>query len=258
MSDDTALRIGRVFYGLAVLGTGLQQLAIAEFVRIVPRLPHWIPAQPLLARLGGIVLVAIGVALLTGKLARLAASVLGLLLLAVLLFLYLPAIPTNPLAGFMYTNPLKVLSLIGGLMLLVPLLPSGPYSGGATLLARMRAVAPWLLAAFLVVCGIQHFWYLDFVQTLIPEYIPAPRLWAQFAGVCLLAGGIGILVPRVSRLAALLTGLMIFLWVPMLHVPRALADLSVPGETSAVFEALALSGVALLVAGSGLRRPASL
>jgi len=201
--------------------------------------------------------VAIGIAFLTGKLARLAASVLAALLLAILVFLYLPAIPANPLAGFMYTNPLKVLSLVGGLMLLVPLLPEGPYSGGATLLARTKAVAPWLLSAFLVVCGIQHFWYLDFVQTLIPDYTPAPRLWAQFAGVCLLAGGIGILVPRVLRLAALLTGLMIFLWVPMLHIPRALADLSVPGETSAVFEALALSGVALLVAGTRLRPSAS-
>jgi uncharacterized membrane protein len=258
MSDATANRIGRTFYGLAVLGTGLQQLAIAQFVRIVPRLPHWIPAQPLLARLGGILLVAIALALLTGKLARLAASILAVLLLAVLVFLYLPAIPTNPLAGFMYTNPLKVLSLVGGLMLLVPLLPQDPYSGGAKLLERMKPVAPWLLAAFLVVCGIQHFWYLDFVQTLIPDYIPSPRLWAQFAGVCLLAGGFGILFPPTSRLAALLSGLMIFLWVPMLHIPRALADLSVPGETSAVFEALALSGVALLVAGSRLRRTASL
>jgi uncharacterized membrane protein len=257
MTDATVGRIGRAFYGLAVLGTGLQQLAIAQFVRIVPRPPDWIPAQPLLARLGGILLVAIGLGLLTGKLARLSASVLALLLLAILVFLYLPAIPTNPLASFMYTNPLKVLSLVGGLMLLVPLLPKGPYSGGAKRLEQSRAVAPWLLAAFLVVCGIQHFWYLDFVQTLIPEYVPAARLWAQFAGVCLLAGGIGILVPQVSRLAALMTGLMIFLWVPMLHIPRALADLSVPGETSAVFEALALSSVALLVAGSGLRRPAS-
>ena len=257
MTDATANRIGRVFYGLAVLGTGLQQLAIGQFVRIVPRPPLWIPAQPVLARLGGVLLVAIGLALLSGKLARLAASVLAALLLAILLFLYVPAIPTNPLAGFMYTNPLKVLSLVGGLMLLVPLLPEDPYSGGAKRLERMKAVAPWLLAAFLVVCGIQHFWYLDFVQTLIPAYLPAPRLWAQFAGVCLLAGGIGILIPATARLAALLSGLMIFLWVPMLHIPRALADLSVPGETSAIFEALALSGVALLVAGSGLNRPAS-
>src|SRR4029450_2564598 len=166
MTNATASRIGRVFYGLAVLGTGLQQLAIGQFVRIVarpplslpsqrvlaplrraplallgtglhqralgqfvrivPRPPLWIPSQPVLARLGGVLLVAIGLALESGKLARVAASILAALLLAILLFLYLPAIPTNPLAGFMYTNPLKVLSLVGGLMLLVPLVPEDP------------------------------------------------------------------------------------------------------------------------------------
>jgi hypothetical protein len=46
---------------------------------------------------------------------------------------------------------------------------------------------------------------------------------------------------------------MVFLWVLMLHIPRALADPSVPGETSAIFEALALSGVALLVAARSAR-----
>jgi len=241
-------KLGRWFYGLAVAATGLQQLVIGQFVRIVPKLPDWIPAQPLLARLAGVLLIAIGIALLTGKLARLAASALAVILLAILLFLYVPPITTNPWAGFMYTNPLKVLALVGGLMLLVPLLPAGPFSGGATILERPKALASYFFAAFLVVCGIQHFWYLDFVQTLVPTYMPAPRLWAQFAGVCLLAGGIGILVPWTARLAALLSGLMIFLWVPMLHIPRALADLSVPGETSAIFEALSLSGVALLLA----------
>src|SRR5262245_17172072 len=107
-----------MFFGVAVLLTGLQQLVIGHFVRIVPKLPDGIPAQPLIARLAGALLIAIGIALLTGKLARLAASVLALLLLAILLLLYVPAIPTNPWAGFMYTNPLKVLALVGGLMVL--------------------------------------------------------------------------------------------------------------------------------------------
>ena len=240
--------LGRVFFAFGVIGSGLQQLAIGQLVRIVPKLPDWIPAQPALARLGGLLLVAIGVALLTGRRARVAASVLAALLLAILLLLYVPQIATNPLAGFVYTNPLKVLALVGGVMLLVPLLPQDAHSGAAALLERSRGIAPVLLAAFLVVCGIQHFWYLPFVTELVPAYLPARRFWAQFAGVCLMAGGIGGLVPRTARLADLLSGLMIFLWVLMLHIPRALADPSVPGETSAIFEALALSGVALLAA----------
>jgi uncharacterized membrane protein YphA (DoxX/SURF4 family) len=239
---------GRVFFGVAVAASGLQQLAIGQFVRLVPKLPDWVPGQPLLARLGGVLLVALGVLILTGRLARLAAAVLALLLLAILLLLYAPQIAANPWAGFVYTNPLKVLAFVGGLALMVSRLPDGAPSGGASLLERTSGLAPYLFAAFLVVCGIQHFWYLPFVTELVPSYLPARRFWAQFAGVALVAGGIGSIVPRTARLAGLMAGLMIFLWVPMLHIPRALADLSVPGETSAIFEALAMSGVALLVA----------
>jgi uncharacterized membrane protein YphA (DoxX/SURF4 family) len=246
-------KTGRVFFGVAVLLSGLQQLVIGQFVRIVPKLPDWVPAQPALARLAGLLLVALGAALLGGRLARLAASVLAFLLLAILVLLYVPQIATNPWTGFMYTNPLKVLALVGGLVLLVPFLPEGPLSKGASLLGRASALAPWLFAAFLVVCGIQHFIYLPFVTELVPSYLPARRFWGQFAGVCLLAGGVGCVLPLTARLAARLSALMIFLWVLMLHIPRALADLSVPGETSAIFEALAMSGVALLVAA---RRPA--
>jgi hypothetical protein len=41
---------------------------------------------------------------------------------------------------------------------------------------------------------------------------------------------------------------MIFLWVILLHIPRAAADLRNTNEMTAVFEALAFSGAAFLVA----------
>jgi len=46
---------------------------------------------------------------------------------------------------------------------------------------------------------------------------------------------------------------MIFLWVLMLHIPRALADLHNANETTAVFEALAFAGVSFLIVTSGRR-----
>ena len=43
---------------------------------------------------------------------------------------------------------------------------------------------------------------------------------------------------------------MIFLWVLLLHIPRALAGPNHANEAAGVFEALALSGVALVVSAS--------
>ena len=97
--------------------------------------------------------------------------------------------------------------------------------------------------------GIQHFLFTDFVMSLVPSWIPGARFWTEFAGVALIAGGLGLVVPRTARLSAALCGLMIFLWLVMLHVPRALAapEAFHRNEWTAVVEALAMSGIALLL-----------
>ena len=99
----------------------------------------------------------------------------------------------------------------------------------------------------------QHFVYHDFVAQLVPSWIPGPMLWTYFTGAALIAGGVGMLVAPTARLAATMSGVMILLWVPMVHVPRALAGPDHASETAGVFEALAVSGVAFMVAGTRAR-----
>lgn len=105
------------------------------------------------------------------------------------------------------------------------------------------------MGVFLVVCGVQHFVYVDFVVTLVPAWLPGLRFWAYFTGVALVAGGLGVNFPPTVRLAAALSGLMIFLWVLLLHIPRAAAGWPEAFETAGIFEALALSGTGFLLAG---------
>jgi uncharacterized membrane protein len=244
---DTA-RLGRLFFAIAVTAAGVQQILLGAFVRLVPKLPAWAPAPAWLARLAGVVLVAIGIALLTGRRARAAALTLAGLLVVCFAFLHVRDLATNPGAAFMWTNPLKDLAVLGGALILLPVLPAD----GTDALAGLRridrgvAIGIVLFGVFLTFCGIEHFLYADFVTQLVPAWIPGRRFWTYFTGVCLIGGGIGIVVPRTARLAALLTGVMVFLWVVLLHIPRALAVPFDPGESSGVFEALGLSGVAFV------------
>jgi uncharacterized membrane protein YphA (DoxX/SURF4 family) len=99
---------------------------------------------------------------------------------------------------------------------------------------------------------LQHFIYADFVATLVPAWIPGHYFWTYFAGIALIAGGAGLIIPQTARLAATLTGLMIFLWVVLLHIPRALAAVGpqIRNEWTAVFEALFFSGIAFVLAAS--------
>jgi uncharacterized membrane protein len=241
---------GRLFFAIAAIASGLQQLVRQDFVRLVPKSPSANPRAFLWAMASGALLLVAGLAIAADKKRRPGAIVLGALFLAVLL-LYLPSVLANPGAGFMWTNPSKTLALLGGAVLLA-FLPTNKDASAIDSnerpLGMARLVCTAFLGVFLVICGVQHFVYADFVDQLIPAWIPGHRFWTYFAGVALVAGGVGINVPMTRRLAAVLAGLMIFLWIPLLHIPRALTMRQDPGETSAIFEALAISGIAFLLA----------
>lgn len=256
---------GRIFFSIAVVAFGLLQLVMASFVRLVPPLPEWVPSHSSWARLTGVVLVVAGLALLgKGRMARWAAAVLGVMIFLDFLFLHLPLAATNPGAGFMWTNPAKALAMLGGIIFLAATLPvedadrsSARSSAIGRLFRRLMPLGPLLLSGFMILGGIQHFVYIDFVAKLVPAWVPEPRFWGYFTGVALIAGGVGILVPKTARLAATMSGIMIFLWVVLLHIPRALADLSNMGEASGVFEALAMSGIAFMLAARGRTTPSA-
>jgi hypothetical protein len=82
----------------------------------------------------------------------------------------------------------------------------------------------------------------------MPAWFPGNAIWwSQFAGVALFACGVGLFISRLAPLAGLLAGLMIFSWVWIVHLPRIHTSVS---DGIAIFEALAFSGIALVVAGA--------
>ena len=241
---------GRLFFAMALFASGLQQLIVGKFVRLVPALPAWLPASSLWAEIGGMILLVGGLMMAIGwRRRQVTLSVGGLLGLVFLL--YLPGVFANPGAGFMWTNPCKTLALLGGAILFAVAYPENERTGsaprGATLV-RLIPLGAFFLGIFLVVCGVQHFVYVDFVTQMVPAWMPAPRFWAYGTGVALIAGGVGVNLRPVGGLAAVLSGLMILLWVILLHIPRAFAHWPDAGETAGIFEALALSGTAFMLA----------
>jgi uncharacterized membrane protein len=233
---------GRICLGAGVVGLGLMQIVNAGFVRLVAWPPSWVPWQPVPAIITGVVMILLGGALVANRRTREAAWGLGGLLALVLLLL-VPGILANPGAGFVWTNPAKVLALLGGTLLL---------AGKPDRVGLGSAI---LLAAFLLLTGGQHFAYAGFVDTLVPAWIPpGQRFWTLFTAITLLAGGAGLLLPATRRMAGLLSGVMIFLWVLLLHVPRSV-EMKSAFELAGVFEALALGGVAWLVAATAPAHP---
>lgn len=247
--------VGRFFFAITMVAFGIQHLVYRNFItRVVPGLPAWIPGHTLLATLFGVFLILAGGAIIFGKAARPMALLLGAVILASFVLLYLPLVLPNPTNGGLWTRAGKALALAGGSFLVAGSLTrefrrqSGWMAG---IVKALEKFIPWAhlgLAAFLILGGVLHFIYVEFVETLVPVWIPGHRFWTYFSGVALIAGGLGIIIPRTRRLAATLTAIMIFIWVLLLHIPRALANLSDANETTAVFEALAMTGIAILIA----------
>lgn len=248
--------LGRAFFAIAIVAFGMQHVIHRDFVtRVVPWWPEWIPGRPLWALIVGALLLGTGMAILTGARTRIVATLLGWAILLSFVLLGLPLAAADVPLSSSWTKAGKALALSGGAFLVAQSVLAASKSAApesamlGPRLARVASLGPWFFGAFLTLCGIQHFIHVELVQLLVPSWIPGARFWTYFAGIALIAGGIGVTIQRTARLAGLLSSVMIFLWVPLVHIPRALAAATgSTNETTAVFEALAMSGIALLVA----------
>jgi uncharacterized membrane protein len=66
---------------------------------------------------------------------------------------------------------------------------------------RLRIVLRWLAAFFFICAGSGHFLKPEFYVQIVPPGFPAPRLLVIVSGICEIAGGIGLLLPSVRKLA---------------------------------------------------------
>jgi len=154
-----------------------------------------------------------------------------------------------------WANAYKSMALLGGCLIIAASYEG--KTGGSVLSEKSRnyfvLTGTVLLAAFFIVCGYAHFKFAEFVKTLIPDYIPFHPFWTYFAGICLLLGGIGLLLPQTRRLASLLSGSMVLGWFFLLHIPRFIANTSDPSDRMGVCESFIFAGIFFVLSGISSR-----
>ena len=84
--------------------------------------------------------------------------------------------------------------------------------------------------------------YANFVATLVPAWMPGRLFWAYFVGVAFVAAAIGAVVPTMTRPAGILLGILFFLFVVTLHIPRIAVHSPDGNEWTSGFVALAMCG----------------
>jgi len=241
-------RVGRVAVGVAFVAFGAANFVVGDFAAgRAPAWPSGVPGQLVWAYVTAIAFVGAGVCMVTGRWAMRAAIVVAGLVAAWALLRQIPVALADHQFGGAWTNLGKALTLSGGLLGVAGSFALASPEATESEIHRawmMRAVGRLSLGAFLVASGVQHFLFAPFVATLVPAWIPGVMFWTYFAGTALIAGGIGLVLAKTSRLAATLVGLMVLTWFFVLHIPRGLA-MNNQNEWTAAIEALAVSGIAL-------------
>lgn len=90
--------------------------------------------------------------------------------------------------------------------------------------AKILALTNLIFAVPLAVFGAEHLSGARFIMLGVPSYMPWRLFWAYFVGFALLSASLSIATKILVRWSGLLFGIMMLLFVAMLHIPRALAD----------------------------------
>ena len=249
-----------------VLGPVFEVVALAIFAAehflaardLMPIVPKWLPAPLFWTYFVGAALLAAAISFIVWRHVRWSATLLALLFVIIVATIDLPNLPARAHERLFWTLTVRELAFAGGAMVLAgSVWPHGSTAGTALIRFGRGIVAPTF-----VFYGIQHFLFPRFVpgvplEKLIPAWIPAPTVLAYLIGITLLFAGIGLLIQRTVRIAAVGSGVVLllltaFFYVPILameiHSPLAVEGINYVGDT------LLFAATALL-AGFGSDRP---
>ena len=242
---------GRALAVVATIAFGTLCLVFSDFVSGLQPVPERIGARLPLALATGLTLVLAGVGLSIGRTATPAALLLAGIHLSWATVLYLPLVAASKAVfGLTWIGCFENFALAGAMLALAAQPRSrSTHAAPDRVAARLAFLARPLYGVSLLVFGLAHFRYPDFVAALIPAWIPAKPFLAWFTGIAHFAAGAAVLAGIAARLACLWHAAMCLVIFALLHVPRVAADAGNRGEWTSLFVALALCGAALAFAG---------
>ncbi len=125
-------------------------------------------------------------------------------------------------------------------------------------LDKVVALGNLCFAIPLAVFGALHLFGPRFVMDVVPEYMPWRAFWVYAVGCALIAAALSIATNVGVRWSGLLFGIMMFLFVAMIHLPGALRDPHDRFIWTIVFRELSFGGAGWVLAGNaagGWRAP---
>ncbi len=143
----------------------------------------------------------------------------------------LPGLPKHLHERFFWILTVRETSFAGGAMVLAgSVWPRNEWAG--TALVR---TGRWIVALTMAFYAVEHFVFPLFVpgvplENPMPDWVAAPRVLSYLVGVSLLAGGIGLAIPKRVRVAAAACGTVLLLLTAFFYVPIFVMEMQTPGR----------------------------
>ncbi len=254
--------VGRTFFSFSIIGMATQQLFYPVFRNLfVPETPSWLANPEIWVYLFSLFLIGSSVMILFGK-NKNVPLILGLVFIILFLIAHVPYRLSQDLNNLgVWTIAIKCLTFAGGAFVAAGCMSSAQAenvnSAWVSFSDTLTPVGALLFSLMLIAFGTDHFLYTTGVSRLVPEWIPFKVFWTYFSAVALIGSGTAILFRIRPQLIAILAGIMILIWVFVLHLPGALAEPETGSShaLTSTFHALGFSGIAFMVAGLLRQKP---
>lgn len=248
---EKIIRFGPVFIAVPMAVFGTEHFTFYDSVTVL--VPSWIPWHLFWVLFVGACLIGGAFSLVVKKYDGLAAALFAIMLLLFELLISGPRIAGTPGDRFAWAVALRDLAFSGGALAFAASQRRGSGTQGAN---KVITLARFFIGFPILFFAVELFLHPEFapgvpLKALTPIWIPGRVLWAYLTGAVFLVTGLGLILNKKARMAAMWLGILLLLLVIAVYVPIVIARPTAIGSgLNYLVDTLLLGGSALCFAGS--------
>jgi uncharacterized membrane protein len=252
-SPDTWPVLGRVFVAASLAAFGGEHMVSAH--DLSQMVPTWMPAHLVTAYFVGFCLLAAAASIVSTRLIRVAAPLLGTLFFIFVLSLHIPRVVAYQDDRFAWAVATRDLTFGLGAWTLAAMWADDNYKVWA---GRALVVCRTVAGLVFIFYGVEHVLHPRNVpgvplEAIMGPWVPAAPLWGFAVGLIEIASGALMLVNVWARQAATWLGVALTITLPVIYIPMLFVATGASEGVIAVnyiFDSMLFTGTVFLIAGA--------
>jgi len=112
-----------------------------------------------------------------------------------------------------------------------------------------KTIARYIFAVPFAIFGLMHLMNGGAMAGMVPSFIPGGVLWVYLTGIALIAASVSIIMQKMEKMAALLLGVLLIIFVLTIHLPMVMNPDTMQMGMPNMLKDLSLAGAAFFFSG---------